>query len=549
MPRVLAISGGVGGAKLALGMSRLLEPHELTIAVNTGDDETFHGLHVSPDVDTVVYALAGLTNPETGWGVAGDTFRALDALGRLGGETWFRLGDLDLAMHLRRTELLAAGSTLTEATRAICDALGVRHPVVPMSDAAVRTIARTEHGEMAFQEYFVRHACEPRITGVRFAGAENAPPSPALSEAIANADAIVFCPSNPLVSIEPVLAVQGVRDAIERFTGPRIAVSPIVGGTRAQGPRRQDDGGTRRGGQQRRRRAPLPRAPGRARHRRGRRRRGPGGRGAGHRRARRPHHHDHGRRQDGTRPRSAGARGADKTATERAVTGLLPHPLRTIVPMKPLAEAKTRLWDDLPSLERQAVVLLMLERVVTAALNATARGACVVVGGDEVVREVAEASGARWVPDHATGLNAALWAAIQTAYTDGAEATLFLPGDLPLVTYDDVLTLVAASDQYTRTVCVRASSDGGTNALLQPAGTAFEPLLGQRSFREALSSSNRSGSGAGQRPILPRVAFDLDTRADYEWAKGNVAWFARSVYDWGTWLGSGRKGALPSATH
>ena len=139
-------------------------------------------------------------------------------------------------MHLRRTELLAAGSTLTEATRAICDALGVRHPVVPMSDAPVRTIARTEYGEMAFQEYFVRHACEPRITGVRFAGAENAQPSPALIEALAGADAVVFCPSNPLVSIEPVLAVQGVRDAIERFTGPRIAVSPIVGGRALKGP-------------------------------------------------------------------------------------------------------------------------------------------------------------------------------------------------------------------------------------------------------------------------------------------------------------------------
>ncbi|MYB42393.1 MAG: 2-phospho-L-lactate transferase [Chloroflexi bacterium] len=236
MPRVLAVSGGVGGAKLALGLSRLLAPDELTVAVNTGDDETFHGLHVSPDVDTVVYALAGLTNPDTGWGVSGDSFRALDALGRLGGETWFRLGDLDLAMHLRRTELLAAGRTLTEATRAICDALGVRHPVVPMSDAPVRTIAQTEQGEMAFQEYFVRHACEPRIAGVRFDGAESASPSPALSEALVNADAIVFCPSNPLVSIEPVLAVQGIRNAIERFAGPRIAVSPIVGGRALKGP-------------------------------------------------------------------------------------------------------------------------------------------------------------------------------------------------------------------------------------------------------------------------------------------------------------------------
>ena len=236
MPRVLAVSGGVGGAKLALGLSRLLEPDELTIVVNTGDDDTFHGLHVSPDVDTVVYALAGLTNPETGWGVVGDSFRTLDALGGLGGETWFRLGDLDLAMHLRRTELLAAGRTLTEATRAICDALGVRHPVVPMSDAPVRTVALTEHGEMAFQEYFVRHACEPRITGVRFDGAEDAPPSPAFAEVLASADAIVFCPSNPLVSIEPVLAVQGVRDAIELFAGPRIAVSPIVGGRALKGP-------------------------------------------------------------------------------------------------------------------------------------------------------------------------------------------------------------------------------------------------------------------------------------------------------------------------
>ncbi|MDE2836077.1 MAG: 2-phospho-L-lactate transferase [Chloroflexota bacterium] len=236
MPRVLAISGGVGGAKLALGLSRLLAPEELTVAVNTGDDETFHGLHVSPDVDTVVYALAGLTNPETGWGVAGDSFRALDALGRLGGETWFKLGDLDLAMHLRRTELLADGCTLTEATRAICEALGVRHPVVPMSDAPVRTIALTEHGEMAFQEYFVRHACEPPITGVRFAGADDAPGSPALSVALTNADAIVFCPSNPLVSIGPVLAVPGIRDAIERFAGPRIAVSPIVGGRALKGP-------------------------------------------------------------------------------------------------------------------------------------------------------------------------------------------------------------------------------------------------------------------------------------------------------------------------
>lgn len=217
------------------------------------------------------------------------------------------------------------------------------------------------------------------------------------------------------------------------------------------------------------------------------------------------------------------------------MTQALPHPLRTIVPMKPLAEAKTRLWDDLPPPERQAVVLLMLERVVAAAVTGTARGACVVVGGDEVVREVAESSGAHWTPDAADGLNAALWGAMQAAYADGAEAALFLPGDLPLITDDDVQALVAASDGCAATVCVRASGDGGTNALLQPAGTAFEPLLGERSFEKHCEAATAKGATLVT-PDLPRVAFDLDTRADYEWAKRNVAGFAQSVYDWETWL-------------
>lgn len=229
------------------------------------------------------------------------------------------------------------------------------------------------------------------------------------------------------------------------------------------------------------------------------------------------------------------------------MTARPPHPLRTIVPMKPLAETKTRLWGDLPPLERQAVVLLMLERVVAAAVSATARGACVVVGGDEVVREVAEASGARWVPDDADGLNAALWGAMQAAYADGAGAALFLPGDLPLITKDDVLAMIAASDSYNRTVCIRASSDGGTNALLQPAGTAFEPLLGEQSFANHCQAAAATGA-ALVTPDLPRVAFDLDTQADYEWARENIAWFAQSVYDWEAWLSGARKSPLPGVT-
>jgi LPPG:FO 2-phospho-L-lactate transferase len=236
MPKIVAIAGGVGGAKLALGLTRVLAPAHLTIVVNTGDDETFHGLHVSPDLDTVTYALAGLTNQETGWGLAGDSFRTLDALERLGGETWFRLGDLDMATHLRRTELLAGGASLSEATAAIASSLGVAHAIVPMTDDPVRTVAVTDEGELAFQAYFVKRSCEPRIRSVRFDGCDAARPSPGFIAAIRSADAIVFCPSNPIVSIGPVLALPGVRDAIETFTGPRIAVSPIVGGRALKGP-------------------------------------------------------------------------------------------------------------------------------------------------------------------------------------------------------------------------------------------------------------------------------------------------------------------------
>lgn len=226
----------MGGAKLVVGLARVLGPERLTVVVNTGDDETFHGLHVSPDLDSVTYALAGLTNPDTGWGVADESFRTLAALGRLGAETWFGLGDLDLATHIRRTDLLGQGLTLSEATAEITSHLGIAHAVVPMTDDPMRTIALTDEGELAFQEYFVHRGCEPRITGVRFDGVDAAKPSPAFAEALVRADAIVFCPSNPLVSIGPVLAVPGVYAAIESFTGPRVAVSPIVGGQALKGP-------------------------------------------------------------------------------------------------------------------------------------------------------------------------------------------------------------------------------------------------------------------------------------------------------------------------
>lgn len=235
-PRVLVLAGGVGGAKLALGLARALPPDRLVIVGNTGDDETFHGLHVSPDLDTLMYTLAGLADPERGWGLAGETFQALAMLECYGAPTWFRLGDKDLATHLERTYLLTQGRSLTEATRHLCQRLGVEHPIVPMSDQPVRTIVETDAGTLAFQEYFVQRRCEPRVTAIRFQDAEAARPSPDFDRALAWADALVFAPSNPLVSIGPVLALPGVLDRLERFKGPRIAVSPLVGGEALRGP-------------------------------------------------------------------------------------------------------------------------------------------------------------------------------------------------------------------------------------------------------------------------------------------------------------------------
>ena len=232
----LALAGGVGGAKLALGLSGILPPSALTVVVNTGDDEEFHGLHVSPDVDTVMYTLAGLSNPETGWGITGETFNALERLNAYGADSWFNLGDKDLATHIRRTHLLRQGESLSAVTDSLRSALGVAHPIGPMSDDPVRTMLTTAIGELPMQTWFVKHRCEPAVSSIRFAGAEQAQPSPAFTQALRDCDVLVFCPSNPFVSVAPILALPVVRDAIERFDGARIAVSPIVGGQAIKGP-------------------------------------------------------------------------------------------------------------------------------------------------------------------------------------------------------------------------------------------------------------------------------------------------------------------------
>lgn len=233
---IVALAGGVGGAKMAFGLSRVLPPDQLTVIVNTADDFEHLGLQVCPDLDTVMYTLAGLANPETGWGLAGETWGFMSAIKRLGGPDWFRLGDHDIATHVLRTERLRAGKRLTEVTSELCAALGIRCAVLPMSDDPVRTMVETPDGVLPFQEYFVHLKCEPVVRGFQFEGAATAKPSARALAALAQAEAIVLCPSNPFVSIAPILAVAGLDKAIRTAKAPVVAVSPIIGGAAVKGP-------------------------------------------------------------------------------------------------------------------------------------------------------------------------------------------------------------------------------------------------------------------------------------------------------------------------
>ena len=234
----LALAGGVGGAKLAEGLAAILAHDALAIAVNTGDDFEHLGVHVSPDVDTVMYTLAGLANRATGWGRADETWNFMTALDALGGPTWFRLGDKDLATNAYRADRLRRGATLSEVTRAMCERLGVRHAVMPMSDDPVRTYVHTDQGRLAFQDYFVRLQCGPCLLHVELQGVENAVPSPAFAGTLSSdaLEAVILCPSNPYLSIGPLLAIPAVRHWWTKRRVPVIAVSPIVGGRAIKGP-------------------------------------------------------------------------------------------------------------------------------------------------------------------------------------------------------------------------------------------------------------------------------------------------------------------------
>jgi LPPG:FO 2-phospho-L-lactate transferase len=228
--KIVALAGGVGGAKLAHGLAQVLKPEDLTVIVNTGDDFEHYGLYICPDLDTVCYTLAGLANPETGWGRVNETWQVIENAKRLGGPGWFNLGDQDLGTHLERTRRLKEGESLSHITRDFCKVWGIGHTILPMSDQPVRTIVETDEGELAFQEYFVHRRCEPRVKGFRFEGVDIAEPAPGAREAIQSADAVVICPSNPWVSVDPILQV------IQKIEKPVYAISPIIGGETIKGP-------------------------------------------------------------------------------------------------------------------------------------------------------------------------------------------------------------------------------------------------------------------------------------------------------------------------
>ena len=233
---ITVLTGGTGGAKLVEGLAAVVDPASLAIVCNTGDDCIFHGLHVSPDIDTITYALAGMSDADKGWGIKDDSFVVLEQLRRLGNPAWFNLGDKDLATHITRTRLLNEGWKLSEVTEQLRLALGVRAQIFPMSDEAVETRVQTDTGELSFQEFFVKERWSPKVRAVRYLGAEQSRPAPGVIEAIRAAEAIVICPSNPITSIGPILAVPGIRAALLDASAPVVGVSPLIGSAAISGP-------------------------------------------------------------------------------------------------------------------------------------------------------------------------------------------------------------------------------------------------------------------------------------------------------------------------
>ena len=233
---IVAFSGGVGGAKLVSGLSRVLPADKLGVLANTADDFEHLGLYIAPDLDSVMYALAGIGNRQLGWGIADETWQCMSAMERLQGETWFRLGDQDIATHLLRTQSLNQGKSLTQTTRDLFQRLGIQHNIMPMCDEKVSTVVHTKQGELPFQHYFVKQQCHPKVSGFHFAGAEESSLGKEQKSALAAMNALIICPSNPFVSVAPILAVPGMREAVKAKPVPVVVVSPIIAGNAVKGP-------------------------------------------------------------------------------------------------------------------------------------------------------------------------------------------------------------------------------------------------------------------------------------------------------------------------
>ena len=233
---LVVLTGGTGGAKLIEGLSHEVDPAELTIICNTADDFVLHGLNISPDLDTIMYTLAGLSDPVQGWGIQGDTFTVLQQLEGLGAEVWFKLGDKDIATHITRTHLLRAGLKLSDVTERFRKHLGIKERILPMTDDGIETRVETVEGEISFQEYFVKRRWQPEVKKIFYAGVEKSCPAPGVLEAIRGAAAIIICPSNPVTSIGPILAVPGIRNTLKQATAPVVGVSPMIGESAISGP-------------------------------------------------------------------------------------------------------------------------------------------------------------------------------------------------------------------------------------------------------------------------------------------------------------------------
>jgi len=234
--KVTALAGGIGGAKLLVGLANVIDPADITVIANTGDDIKLHGLRVCPDIDTVMYTLAGVVDPERGWGIQDDSFECLKWLARYGGAGWFNLGDRDLATHIRRTARLREGAQLIEVTKELAQALRLKSRILPMTESYTPTIVETDEGRMHLQQYFVGRRCEPKIQAIEYKGIQESLPAEGVVESIADADLVVICPSNPFISIGPIVAVPGIREALARSKARVAAVSPIVGGKAIKGP-------------------------------------------------------------------------------------------------------------------------------------------------------------------------------------------------------------------------------------------------------------------------------------------------------------------------